>query len=286
MTTVYLNGEFLPIEQARVPVMDRGFLFGDGVYEVIPVYDRQAFRLEQHLARLQASLDGIRLANPHTPAQWRGLIGEIVAGAEWPDQGVYLQVTRGPGPRDHAFPVEVRPTVFIMPLPLPAPSPAAVAGGVAAITAADNRWVHCDLKVTSLLPNVLLRQLSLDAGCAETILLRDGWLTEGSASSVFAVIDGVILAPPQSALILPGVTYDVVLELAAREGMPHAQRAIGEAELRGAEEIWLTSSTKEVMAVTRLDGRAVGNGQPGPLFRRMHALYQTFKHTVMRGRTA
>ena len=286
MTTVYLNGEFLPLEQARVPVMDRGFLFGDGVYEVIPVYDRQAFRLDQHLARLQASLDGIRLINPHTPAQWQALIGEVVAGAEWPDQGVYLQVTRGPGPRDHAFPVEVRPTVFIMPLPLPAPSPAAVAEGVAAITAADNRWLHCDLKVTSLLPNVLLRQLSIDAGCAETILLRDGWLTEGSASSVFAVIDGVILAPPQSALILPGVTYDVVLELAAREGMPHAQRAIGEAELRGAEEIWLTSSTKEVMAVTRLDGRAVGNGQPGPLFRRMHALYQTFKHTVMRGRTA
>lgn len=286
MTTVYLNGEFLPLDQARVPVMDRGFLFGDGVYEVIPVYDRQPFRLDQHLVRLQASLDGIRLANPHTPAQWQALIGEIVAGAEWPDQGVYLQVTRGPGPRDHAFPVEVRPTVFIMPLPLPAPSPAAVAEGVEAITATDNRWLHCDLKVTSLLPNVLLRQLSIDAGCAETILLRDGWLTEGSASSVFAVIDGVILAPPQSALILPGVTHDVVLELAAREGMPHAQRAIGEAELRGAEEIWLTSSTKEVMAVTRLDGRVVGNGQPGPLFRRMHALYQTFKHTVMRGRSA
>ena len=284
MTTVYLNGAFLPLEEARVPVMDRGFLFGDGVYEVIPVYDRQPFRLHAHLQRLQASLDGILLTNPHTPAAWEKLIEQIIAAAEWEDQGIYLQVTRGPGPRDHAFPATVVPTVFILPLALPAPAAAAVEHGVSAITATDNRWLRCDLKVTSLLPNVLLRQLSVDADCAETILIRDAHLQEGSASSVFIVLDGCLLAPPKSHLILPGITYDVVLELAELDGMRHAVRPVAEAELRRAEEIWLTSSTKEVMAVTRLDGLPVGNGQPGALFRRMHARYQTFKHRVMRGK--
>lgn len=286
MPLVYLNGEFLPLAAARIPVMDRGFLFGDGVYEVIPVYDRQPFRPREHLDRLQHSLDGIRLANPHTPTQWQGLIDRIVAAAEWQDQGIYLQVTRGTGPRDHAFPQVARPTVFIMPMPLPPPAAEAVAEGVGAVTASDNRWLRCDLKVTSLLPNVLLRQLSVDAGCAETVLIRDGFLSEGAASSVFVVRDGIILAPPKSSLMLPGITYDVVLELATRENLPHALRAITETELRGAEEIWLTSSTKEVLAVTRLDGQPVGNGRPGPIFRRMHALYQTYKHTVMRGKAA
>lgn len=286
MTTVYLNGAFLPLEEARVPVMDRGFLFGDGVYEVIPVYDRAPFRLHDHLARLQTSLDGIRLANPHTPGEWERLIEQIVAQAEWPDQGVYLQVTRGPGPRDHAFPKVTQPTVFILPMPLNPPTLEAVEHGVGAITASDNRWLRCDLKVTSLLPNVLLRQLSVDADCAETILIRDGQLIEGAASSVFVVLDGLLLAPPKTHLSLPGITYDVVLELAGLEGMPFQVRPISEAELRAAAEIWLTSSTKEVMAVTRLDGRPVGTGQPGPLFRRMHAHYQTFKHRVMRRKSA
>lgn len=286
MPSVHLNGRFLPLEDACIPVMDRGFLFGDGVYEVIPAYDRRPFRLGDHLARLQDSLDGIRLANPHTPGEWQALVERIVADAPWEDLGVYLQVTRGPGPRDHAFPQEVRPTVFLMPLELPAPAAALVESGVAAITAEDTRWSRCDLKTTSLLPNVLLRQLSVDAGCAETILVRDGWLTEGSASSVFLVRDGVILAPPKTRLVLPGITYDVVLELAEREGLPSQVRPIAEAELRAAGEIWLTSSTKEVMAVSRLDGRPVGEGRPGPLFRRMHGLYQGYKHTVMRGRRA
>ncbi len=281
---VYLNGQFLPLEEARIPVMDRGFLFGDGVYEVIPVYDRQPFRLEEHLSRLQDSLDGIRLANPHGPEKWRELVARIVAESAWNDVGVYLQVTRGPGPRDHPFPKEVRPTVFLMPLELTAPAPALVENGVAAITAEDTRWSRCDLKATSLLANVLLRQLSVDAGCAETLLVRDGQLMEGSASSVFIVKDGVILAPPKTRLILPGITYDVALELAEREGLPHAVRPIAETELRAADEIWLTSSTKEILAVTRLDGQLVGNGRPGPIYRRMLALYQGYKHTVMRGK--
>lgn len=280
---VYLNGQFLPLEEARVPVMDRGFLFGDGVYEVIPVYDRQPFRLEEHLSRLQDSLDGIRLANPHSVAEWTALIERIVRDAEWQDVGVYLQVTRGPGPRDHAFPREIRPTVFLMPLELPAPPAELVANGVAALTAEDIRWSRCDIKATALLANVLLRQLSVDAGCAETLLIRDGQLMEGSASSVFLVKDGVILAPPKTRLILPGITYDVALELAGREGLPCRVRPIAEAELRAADEIWITSSTKEILAVTRLDGRPVGDGRPGPVYRRMIALYQAYKHTVMRG---
>ncbi len=286
MPTVYLNGQFLPLEAARVPVMDRGFLFGDGVYEVIPVYDRRPFRLQDHLDRLRASLDGIRLTDPHSAAEWSALIERIVADAPWPDLGVYLQVTRGPGPRDHAFPAAIRPTVFLMPLELPAPAAALIEHGVAAITAEDTRWSRCDIKATSLLANVLLRQLSVDAGCAETLLIRDGRVMEGSASSVFLVRDGVLLAPPKTPLILPGITCDVVLELAAAAHIPTAIRALSEAELRAADEVWITSSTKEVLAVTRLDGKPVGNGEPGPIYRRMIALYQAYKHTVMRGKAA
>jgi D-alanine transaminase len=284
MTTVYLNGQFLPLEEARIPVMDRGFLFGDGVYEVIPVYSRRPFRLREHLDRLQSSLDGIRLANPHSHGEWEDLISRIIDQAESDDQGVYLQITRGPGPRDHAIPKVVHPTVFILPMVLAAPPAELVARGVAAITAQDNRWLRCDLKVTALLANVLLRQLAVDAGCAETLLLRDGWLMEGSASNVFVARDGILLAPPKSNLILPGVTYDVVLELARRHGIAYDLRPVSEAELRSATEVWITSSTKEVLAVTQLDGQAVGDGHPGPLFRRMHAAYQEYKQTVMRGK--
>ncbi len=284
MTIVHLNGQFLPLEEARVPVMDRGFLFGDGVYEVIPVYDRQPFRLEEHLSRLQDSLDGIRLANPHDADTWKTLVGRIVAATDWNDLGVYLQVTRGAGPRDHAFPKETRPTVFLMPLELKPPPAGLVENGIAAITAEDTRWSRCDLKTTSLVANVLLRQLSVDAGCAETLLVRDGQVMEGASSSVFIVKDGVILAPPKTRFILPGITYDVVLELAEREALPRQVRPIAASELGGADEIWLTSSTKEILAVASLDGRPVGNGRPGPIYRRMHALYQGYKHSVMRGK--
>jgi D-alanine transaminase len=286
MTIVDLNGAFLPLEQARIPVMDRGFLFGDGVYEVIPVYDRQPFRLDEHLARLQHSLDGIQLANPHSAEAWKILIGQIAAGAEWPDQGIYLQVTRGSGPRDHAFPKQVLPTVFILPMQLRPPSAAAVEQGVSAITALDNRWLHCDLKVTSLLPNVLLSQQSVAAGCAETLLLRDGQVLEGAASSVFIVLDEQLLTPPKSNLILPGITRDVVLELAAAASLPHRIRPISETELRVASEVWITSSTKEILAVTRIDDQPVGTGQPGAWFQRIYADYQTYKHRVMRRKPA
>ena len=281
--TVHLNGQLLPLAEARISPLDRGFLFGDGVYEVLPVYSRRPFRMAQHLKRLQQSLDGIQLANPHDLAGWAAIVEQLVAANPWDDQGIYLQVTRGADvKRDHPFPAVVTPTVFGLSMPLLMPSAEVRERGISAITAADTRWARCDLKTTSLLANVLLRQHSVDAGAGETILLRDGLLTEGSAASVFIVSKGSLIAPPQSQLILPGVTYDVVLELAAQHGLPTEIRPISEAELRAADEVWVLSSTKEVLAVTTLDGQPVGSGTPGPLGRQMWQWYQTFKNTVMR----
>jgi len=279
---IYLNGAFLPLADARVPVLDRGFIFGDGVYEVIPVYSRRPFRLPEHLRRLQHSLDAIRLANPLTGDEWAQLIHEIVAHNTGDDQSVYLQITRGAAKRAHEFPKDAKPTVFMMSNPLVTPSHEQIETGVACITAVDFRWLRCDIKSVSLLANCLLKQLAVDAGAAEVVLLRDGALTEASASNVFVVRAGTLLAPPKDHLILPGITYDVVLELAAANRIPCEVRRIAEQELRTADEIWLSSSTKEVLAVTTLDGKAVGDGKPGALFRRMHALYQDFKQTVMR----
>ncbi len=279
---VYLNGEFMPLEKAHIPVLDRGFIFGDGVYEVIPVYSHHPFRLPEHLQRLQHSLDGIRLANPMDAAGWTGLIRDIVARNAGDDQSVYLQVTRGVAKRDHAFPKNVEPTVFMMSGPLVTPAAELVENGVKAITATDFRWLKCDVKSVSLLGNCLLRQAAVDANAVETVLFRDGYLTEASASNVFVVKNGKLLAPPKNHLVLPGITYDVVLELAAANGIACEVREISEQEVRSADELWLTSSTKEVLAITGLDGRPVGNGKPGAMFHKIHRLYQDFKRTVMR----
>lgn len=298
MTTAYLNGEFLPLAEARVSPMDRGFLFGDGIYEVIPVYSRRPFRLDEHLARLQRSLDAIRLANPLTPDAWRALVGRLVAAAEWSDQSVYLQVTRGPmAVRNHAFPATVTPTVFGLVEALVTPAAELCENGVAAVSAPDFRWLRCNIKSTSLLANCLLRQIAVDAGCTETLLLRDGILSEGSASNIFVVRNGVLLAPQKNHLMLTGITYDVVLELAASHGLPTEVRDITDAEVRSADELWLTSSTKEVLAIVELDGQKVGAGGtalagsprdmgtaglPGPVFKQMYGWYQDFKRDVMR----
>ncbi len=282
--TVYLNGEFLPLAEARVPVMDRGFLFGDGVYEVIPVYSRRPFRLDEHLGRLARSLSGIRLEDPLPAEAWRDIVGRIVAAAEWEDQSIYLQVTRGPMEvRNHAFPKSVRPSILVMPEPLLTPPPAQRESGVAAVSAADIRWLRCDLKATSLLANCLLRQLAVEAGCAETVLFRDGFLTEGAASSIFVVRDGRLLVPPKGHLMLPGITYDLVLELAAGNGLPAEVRDVQETEVRRADELWMCSSTREVLPIVALDGHPVGAGRPGPVFARMYGWYQEFKRSVMRG---
>jgi len=279
---IYLNGKFIPIQEAFVPVLDRGFIFGDGVYEVIPAYSRKLFRLNEHLNRLQYSLDGIRLKNPHSNEEWQHLLEQIIEKNESDDQYIYLHVTRGVAKRDHAFPVGVAPTVFIMSNPLLPPPAALLESGVSALTAIDNRWVRCDVKAISLLPNVLLRQLAVDASAVETILIRDGFLTEGAASNIFLVKDNVLLAPPKSNLMLPGITYDVVLELAASHQIAHEVRQISENELHNADEILLTSSTKEVLPITTLDGKAIKNGKPGSLFKKLHTFYQEFKKTRMR----
>jgi D-alanine transaminase len=278
----YLNGEFLPLSKARISPLDRGFLFGDGVYEVIPVYARRVFRLEDHLRRLNDSLDGIRLLNPHSREQWTQIIRELVRRSLHEDQSLYLQVTRGVAKRDHAFPKDVIPTIFLMSNALSMPSQEAVDKGVAAATLVDNRWLRCNLKTIALLPNVLLRQLAVDAGAVEAVLLRDGLLTEGAASNIFVVKDGVLLSPPKSHLILSGITYDVVLELAQKHGIRCEIREVSEAEVRSAQELWLSSSTREVLAITRLDGQPVGDGRPGPLFRQMHALFQELKAQIRR----
>ena len=284
MITAYVDGAFLPLAEARVSPMDRGFLFGDGAYEVIPVYSRRAFRLDEHVARLGNTLAAMRLANPHGADEWKAIILEIVARNPWDDQSVYLQVTRGTDTRrNHAFPgPEVKPTVFLMSEPLVTPSAEQLATGIAAVSAADIRWLRCDLKTVSMLANCLLRQHAIDHGCMETVLFRDSFLTEGAASSIFVCKDGVLLVPPKSHLMLPGVTYDVVLELARSHGMKHEVREVLEAEVRSADELWMTSSTKEVLPITALDGRPVGDGKPGPMGRQMYAWYQDFKNTVMR----
>lgn len=281
--TVYLNGQFLPLAEAKISPLDRGFLFGDGAYEVIPVYSRHAFRIDEHLNRLQRTLDGIRLDNPHAVGEWRALVEHVIAANNFDDQSVYIQVTRGADDkRDQAFPAGVQPTVFIFTAPLVTPTAVQRETGIAVVSALDNRWLRCDLKTVALLANVLLRQQAIDAGCVETIMLRDGYLTEGAASNIFAVKDGVLLAPPKDHRMLPGITYDVVLELAARHGMPYEVREIAESEVRAADELWMTSSTKEVLPITLLDGKPVGTGRPGPAAAQMYAWYCAFRDEVMR----
>ena len=286
-TLCYLNGQYLPLSEARISPLDRGFLYADGVYEVIPVYSRYPFRMDEHLRRLQNSLDGIRLPNPYSTEEWKTIIQRIIAEAPFEDQTLYFQVTRGADiKRDPPFPVGVPQTVFLFTAPLIRPTPQQREHGVGTVTAPDIRWGRCDLKTVALLPNVLARQFSVDAGCVETIMIRDGYLTEGSATNVFVVKNGIILTPPQDHRVLPGITCDVVLELAAKHGAPHEVRPVTAAEVRNADELWLTSSTKEVLGITTLDGKTVGQGEfagkPGPVTRQMHAWYCAFRDELMR----
>jgi len=273
----HFNGELMPLDRIAISPLDRGFIFGDGVYEVIPVYEGVMMRGREHFERLQRSMDEIALANPHTTDEWLGLVQELLAHHPG-NQSVYIQVTRGaPAKRDHVIPKGLQPTVFMMVQPLASPSKEAVENGVACVTAPDFRWEKCHIKSTSLLGNVLARQISFEAGATETILLRNGLVTEASSSNVFVVKDGVVAAPPQDNLILLGITYDLVVRLAAEGAVKLEIRQIAESELRSADEVWLSSSTKEVLAVTRIDGKPVGTGKPGPAFRRMHALFQEYK---------
>jgi D-alanine transaminase len=275
---VYLNGEFLPQAEARVPVLDRGFVFGDGVYEVIPAYSGKLFRLPHHLARLHNSLDAVRIANPLTDEQWQDLLQQLLARNQLTaDTSIYLQVTRGVAARDHAFPEDATPTVFAMASPIKLPPAQQYEQGVSVITLEDIRWQRCDIKAITLLANVLLKQQALDAGATEAILVRDGEVTEGTASDVFAVQNGLLLTPPSGPRLLPGITRDLVLELAQANGIPCAEARLVPADLAQADEIWLTSSTREIVPVTQLDSRPVGMDKPGPLYQQIRRIYADFK---------
>ncbi len=274
----YLNGEFLPLSEAKVSVLDRGFLFGDGVYEVIPAYGGKLFRLPQHLARLQRSLDGIRLSNPHSETEWLQILQQVVAHSRAPEQNVYLQVTRGvQARRDHVVSEPMVQTVFSMSTPIAPLSAEVVEKGIKAVTMDDIRWDYCHLKTTALLPNVLLKQQAYEAGASEALLVKKGFVTEGSASNFFIVEQGKIITPPKSDQLLPGVTRDLVLELAELHGLPHGEAPVSLAQLQNADEVWLTSSTREVVPVTELDGQPVGTGLPGSVWKTIRSHYQLFK---------
>jgi D-alanine transaminase len=274
---VYLNGAYLPLADAKVSVLDRGFLFGDGVYEVIPAYNGRLFRLEDHITRLNNSLSGIRLPLPHSVADWEAIFRPLLADDR--DQYIYLQITRGYAPkRDHGFPEQVVPTIFAMCADI---KPfAGRIDGIKAVTLDDTRWQLCNLKAITLLGNILLRQEALDQGCAEAILVRNGYVVEGAASNLFAVLDGELITPPKSHEILPGITRDVILELASAHNIPYQEDIIALEALHNASEIWVASSTREIVPVIELDGEQVGTGKPGPAWKRMDDLLQAYKTSL------
>jgi D-alanine transaminase len=273
----YLNGAYQPLDQARVSPLDRAFLFGDAVYEVVPVYAGRPFRLRQHLDRLNRSLGGIRMNAAMSHGDWAHVCQELISRNSAADGHLYMQVSRGAEfGRNHAWPEGLEPTVFAYCTELAPLSPALIEKGVAAITAADTRWARRDIKSTALLANILLKKLAADAGAFETILLENGVLTEGSSTTVHVVADGIVSTPPNSHHILPGTTRDVVIELADLLSIRNSSAAIPESKLRGADEIWLAFSTRGVLPVTTLDGAPVGSGAPGPLFKRMHLAFLNY----------
>jgi D-alanine transaminase len=287
-TLVYLNGEVLPLSQAKVSVLDRGFIFGDGIYEVLPVYGGRLFRFDEHMARLARSLAKLRIPNPHPREEWLRLGRQLVAataeatGAA--DQLVYIQITRGVAPRDHVMPPGLVPTVFMMANPMKQATPEQRHAGVACTTARDFRWERGDIKSISLLGNVLARQMSADHDAVETIMFRDGWLTEASASNVWIAHEGALLGPPKSDHVLEGIRVELLRELCEECGIAYNLRPISEADVRAADEVLLSSATKEVLPVTMIDGEAVGHGalrgKPGPVGARLYEAYQQAKRTM------
>jgi len=276
-SVVYLNGVFTPRSQAKISVLDRGFIFGDGIYEVIPVYARAMFRANQHLARLFRNLEAIGIANPHSISEWISLIEHIIKAQSSDEQMVYLQVTRGVAKRAHAFPGDVTPTVFIMTNPLVLPSLESRTKGVACVSMEDKRWLRCDIKSTSLLGNVLAAQYAVEHDATETIQFRDDFLTEGSSSNVWIVKDGVLMAPPKDNLMLEGIRYQLLEEICASLDIPFIARKITRAEVVAADEVLLTSASKEVLPVVSIDGNIIGTGQPGLVFLQLYSAYQQWK---------
>ena len=280
-TLCHLNGQTLPLCEAKVSVLDRGFIFGDGVYEVIPVYGRRCFRFDEHMARLSRSLDKLRIPNPHARDRWLALVRELVAAQPADDQLVYIEITRGVALRDHVMPEGITPTVFVMTSAMKPPSSEQRHQGVACVTARDFRWERADIKSVSLLGNVMARQIAADHGAVETVMFRDGWLTEASSSNVWVVHEGALLGPPKSAHVLEGIRYDLLAELCAEAGIAYNLRPIAESDVHAADELILSSATKEVLPITRLDGEPVGHGalrgKPGPVYARLYEAYQRAK---------
>jgi D-alanine transaminase len=284
-TLCYLNGEYGSLRDAKVSVLDRGFIFGDGIYEVVPVYARKLFRFDEHMARLNRSLGKVRIVNPHSEAEWlarcRRLVASLADKTGAADQLVYLQVTRGVAPRDHVMPSDLTPTVFMMASVMKPPTPEQRHHGVACVTARDFRWERGDIKSTSLLGAVLARQISADHGAVETVMFRDGFLTEASASNVWVVHEGALLGPPKSEHVLEGIRYDLLRELCEETGIAYNLRPIPEADVSSADELLLSSATKEVLPVTTLDGQPVGHGalrgKPGPVYAKLFEAYQGAK---------
>ena len=282
--TVFLNGDFVPLSEASISPLDRGFLFGDGVYEVIPAYAGKLFRCDQHLDRLQNSLDGIRLRNPYSRQQWKEILNELLQLQAYENHSIYLQVTRGADQkREHSFPKNIQPTVFIMSTELNTGEIAIQHEGVCAITREDNRWQHCNIKAITLLANILLRQEATDQNCSETILTKDGHVIEGAASNLFIVEFGIIKTPELNHQMLAGITRDLVLEIATLQDIEATEDRITINELFNADEVWLTSSTKEILPVTHIDGKAIGRGEPGPMWQQMINLYADYKKRLVAG---
>ena len=282
-TLCYLNGEYGPLRDAKVSVLDRGFVFGDGIYEVVPVYGRRLFRFDEHLARLSRSLAKVRITEPHDRAQWLERARRLVAAHPSEDQLLYIQVTRGVAVRDHVMPPDIAPTVFMMSTRMNPAGAEQRHQGVACITARDFRWERGDIKSISLLGNVLARQLSADHGAVETVMFRDGFLTEAASSNVWVVQEGAVLGPPKSEHVLEGIRYELIRELCEECGIAYNLRPVSEAEVLAADELMLSSATKEVLPVTQLDGQAVGHGalrgKPGPVYARLYEAYQRAKAT-------
>ena len=274
---VYLNGKFLPLEEAHVSVLDRGFIFADGVYEVIPAYGGKLFRLSEHLQRLENSLNSIKLSNPLTEQQWTEILETVIAKNTGTNQSVYLQITRGPAKRNHNFHEQVVPTVFVMSEELKSLPPST---GVKAITCNDTRWQNCDIKSISLLANILLRNQAIETGATESILIRDGYVMEGAASNIFVIVDGVAITPPKSQFILSGITRDLIIEAMQVAKLPCKEADISVAQLETATEIWMTSSTKEIVPIIELDGKIIGTGKPGVIWSQVWEIYQNYKQKI------
>ena len=275
--TVFLNGQYLPLNEANISVLDRGFLFGDGIYEVIPSYLGQLFHFKAHFERLEASLQVIRLANPYSYEEWLALLMPLVDATK--NEYIYVQITRGVAPkRDHGFPETSVPTVFAMCSPITVFQGRET--GIKAVTMDDTRWQLCHAKTITLLANILHRQTALDAGAAEAILVKDGIVTEGAASNVFIVSEGVLITPPKNNAILPGITRDVIVNLAHETQLVCHEDFFTLAQLQAAEEIWVTSSTREIVPVIELDGVCVGKGCPGAVWIQMDAFFQAYKQSL------